>query len=116
MMICYDVFVPDPARSLAVQGADILLMPIWGGPERLAVARALENRVYLVASGYDHPTYIMDPNGERIAAAPDEGSIALATIDLSERHREQWLGEMRTRRLREIRTDVPIPEPGLLPK
>ncbi len=114
MMICYDVFFPDPARALAVQGADIILMPIWGGPERLAVARALENRVYLAAAGYDHPTYVMDPNGELLATASEEGSVALTTIDLSKRHRERWLGEMRTRRLREIRTDVPLPSPGVL--
>ncbi|MCW5963227.1 MAG: carbon-nitrogen hydrolase family protein [Bryobacterales bacterium] len=114
MMICYDVFFPDPARALAVQGADIILMPIWGGPERLAVARALENRVYLAASGYDHPTYVMDPNGEILSKASEQGSVALTTIDLNQRHREPWLGEMRTRRLREIRTDVPLPAPGLL--
>jgi predicted amidohydrolase len=114
MMICYDVFFPDPARALAAQGADIILMPIWGGPERLAVARALENRVYLAASGYDHPTYVMDPNGDVLASADDEGSIALTTIDLSKRHREAWLGEMRTRRLQEIRTDIPLPMPGRL--
>lgn len=114
MMICYDVFFPDPARALAVQGADIILMPIWGGPERLAVARALENRVYLAASGYDHPTYIMDPNGEILTQAREQGTVALTTIDLNRRHREPWLGEMRTRRLKEIRTDVPLPAPGLL--
>ncbi len=114
MMICYDVFFPDPARALAVQGADIILMPIWGGPERLAVARALENRVYLAASGYDHPTYVMDPDGEVLARANEQGTVAITTIDLNQRHREPWLGEMRTRRLREIRTDVPLPMPGLL--
>lgn len=114
MMICYDVFFPDPARALAVQGAELILMPIWGGPERLAVARALENRVFLAASGYDHPTYVMDPDGEILASASEEGSVAVATIDLNRRYREPWLGEMRTRRLREIRKDIPLPEPGLL--
>lgn len=114
MMICYDVFFPDPARALAAQGADIILMPIWGGPERLAVARALENRVFLAASGYDHPTYVMDPDGELLARAPESGTVALSTIDLNRRYREPWLGEMRTRRLRELRLDVVTPPPGLL--
>jgi predicted amidohydrolase len=114
MMICYDVFFPDPARGLAVQGAELILMPIWGGPERLAVARALENRVFLAASGYDHPTYVMDPDGELLATATEEGTVAITTIDLNRRYREQWLGEMRTRRLREIRVDVPLPAPGVL--
>ncbi len=114
MMICYDVFFPDPARALAAQGAELILMPIWGGPERLAVARALENRVFLAASGYGHPTYVMDPDGELLATATEEGSVALATIDLNKRYPDEWLGDMRTRRLREIRTDVSLPAPGVL--
>jgi len=116
MMICYDVFFPDPARALAVQGADIILLPIWGGDETLAAARAIENKVFLVASGYDHPTYVMDPDGKRVAQAPQRGEVAIATVDLERRYTEQWLGEMRTRRLKEIRLDVPTPTPGILAK
>lgn len=114
MMICYDVFFPDPARALAAQGAELILMPIWDGPERLAVARALENGVFLAASGYGHPTYVMDPDGEFLARADEDGSVAMATIDLNRRYHDQWLGDMRTRRLREIRADVALPAPGLL--
>lgn len=114
MMICYDVFFPDPARALAAQGADVIVLPIWGGDETLAAARAIENKVFLVASGYDHPTYIMDPDGKRVAQAPQRGEVALAEIDLSRRYTDSWLGDMRTRRLKEIRLDVPMPLPGLL--
>lgn len=114
MMICYDVFFPDPARALAAQGAELILMPIWGGPEQLAVARALENGVFLASSGYGHPTYVMNPYGDVIATAPDNGTVAYTTIDLNRRYRDDWLGDMRTRRLRELRTDVPLPPPGLL--
>lgn len=114
LMICYDVFFPDPARALAAQGADILVLPIWGGDETLAAARAIENKVFLVASGYDHPTYIMDPDGKRVAQAPQRGEAAIAEIDLSRRYTDAWLGDMRTRRLKEIRLDVPVPLPGRL--
>lgn len=114
MMICYDVFFADPARALAQQGAEVILMPIWGGDEALAKARAIENGIFLVASGYDHPTYIMDPMGERVSEAPADGTVALATIDLSRRYRWPWLGDMRTRRLKEQRVDVATPMPGLL--
>ena len=68
LMICYDVFFADPARALALKGAEMILMPIWGGDETLAKARAIENKVFLVASGYDYPTYVMDPDGERLHA------------------------------------------------
>jgi predicted amidohydrolase len=114
MMICYDVFFPDPARALAAQGAELILMPIWDGPKKLAIARALENGVFLASSGYGHPTYVMDPDGEFIAQADDDATVAFATIDLNRRYRDEWLGDMRTRRLRELRTDIALPKPGLL--
>ncbi len=115
LMICYDVFFPDPARALAAQGADLIALPIWGGDETLAKARAIENKVFLVASGYDHPTYVMDPDGVRVAQAAQRGEAAVATIDLERRYTDPWLGDMRTRRLKELRLDVPTPAPGILP-
>lgn len=114
LMICYDVFFPDPARALAAQGADLILLPIWGGDETLAAARAIENKVFLATSGYDHPTYIMDPDGRRLAQAPQRGELAVAEIDLARRYTDPWLGDMRTRRLKEIRLDVLVPVPGRL--
>jgi predicted amidohydrolase len=115
MMICYDVFFPDPARGLATQGAEILLMPIWGGNETLAKARAIENRVFLAASGYDFPTQIYDPAGEILSAAPERGTAAIATIDLNRRYSEKFLGQMYSRRMKELRLDVKPPMPGLEP-
>jgi predicted amidohydrolase len=113
MMICYDVFFSDPARALALKGAEMILMPIWGGDETLAKARAIENGVYLVASGYDHPTYIMDPEGTRLSEAKDRGTVAVATVDLNRRYVEQWLGDMHARRMKELRLDVAMPFPGM---
>jgi len=105
MMICYDVFYVDPARALALKGAEMILMPIWGGDETLAKARAIENKVFLIASGYDHPTYIMDPNGERLSEAQRPGA-AVATIDLNRRYLDAYIGDMRGRRPKELRVDV----------
>src|SRR5581483_10970339 len=102
IMICYDVFFSDPARALALKGAEMILMPIWGGDETLAKARAIENKVFLVASGYDHPTYIMDPEGVRVASAA-RGEAAIATVDLAHRYWHPQLGDMRARRAKEDR-------------
>ena len=113
LMICYDVFFSDPARALATQGAEMILMPIWGGDESLAKARAIENQVFLISSGYNHPTYIMDPAGERLSEARERGTAATATIDLNRSYADPWLGDMHTRRWREQRVDVPVPSPGL---
>ena len=106
MMICYDVFFPEPARALALQGAEIVLLPIWGGNETLATARAIENHVFLVASGYDHPTYIMDQDGKRIAQAKDRGTAAVATVDLNKQYLYFGLWDWKGRRPREYRPDV----------
>lgn len=106
MMICYDLQYADPARALALRGAEMILMPIWGGFEALGKARAIENRVFLVSSGYDYPTYIMDPNGELLAIAKEQGTAAAATVDLNRRYVDSWLGDMRGRFMKELRLDV----------
>ena len=108
MMICWDVQYADPARALALRGAEIVAMPIWGGNMTLASARAIENHVFLASSGYDHPTYVMDPQGEILSRADEEGSVAVATIDLNRRYQWEWLGEMRGRFFHELRRDVVV--------
>lgn len=108
MMICWDVQYADPARALALRGAELILMPIWGGNETLAAARAIENHVFLASSGYDHPTYVMDPTGEMLALASEEGSVATANIDLAKRYEWPWLGAMRGRYFHELRRDVSV--------
>jgi predicted amidohydrolase len=113
MMICYDVFFADPARGLATQGAELILMPIWGGDLTLAKARAIENSVYLAASGYDFPTQIYDRNGEIIAKAAGNGSVAVATFDLAASGWKKQLGDMRARRIKELRLDIQPPFPGM---
>jgi predicted amidohydrolase len=112
LMICWDVEYADPARALALRGAEMILMPIWGGSETLAKARAIENHVFLAASGYDHPTYVMDPDGEILSRAPERGTVASATIDLNRRYLDPWLGDMRARFMKELRLDVPVDVPA----
>lgn len=106
MMICWDVQYADPARALALRGAELILMPIWGGNEALGKARAIENRVFVASSGYNYPTYVMDPDGELVALAREQGAAATATIDLNRRYVDKWLGDMRGRFMKELRTDV----------
>jgi predicted amidohydrolase len=112
MMICYDVFFADPARALTSRGAEIILMPIWGGDRTLAKARAIENKVFIASSGYDFPTQVTDPDGEILATAPKDGAAAIATVDLSRRYWHPRLGNMRGRRTKELRLDIVPPQPG----
>jgi len=115
LMICWDLQYADPARNLALRGAELILLPIWGGNTALPKARAIENQVFLAASGYDHPTYILDPDGQTLAAAAERGQAAVATLDLNRRYADKWLGWMRGRFMKELRLDVPVRRPGLEP-
>ena len=108
MMICWDVQYADPARALALRGAELIVLPIAGGSTTLAKARAIENQVFLAASGYDFPTEILDPLGAVVAEAPRRGTAAIATIDLNQRYSQEWLGNMRPRFKQEIRLEVPM--------
>ena len=88
-------------------------MPIWGGDQSLGKARAIENKVFLVASGYDYPTYVMNPDGEVLSVASKDGAIASAALDLAKRYTDPQLGEMHSRRMKEMRLDIRSPLPGL---
>lgn len=101
MMICWDVQFPEVARELAAGGAEVLLMPIWGGNELLAKARAIENQVHVVASGYDFKTAIFDREGKTLAEADSDPSVIVAEIDLNDRVLWPWLGDLRSRIWRE---------------
>lgn len=56
ILICYDLRFPEPARVLALQGAEIIALPTnWPSgadvqPNVLTRARAAENHVFLVAA------------------------------------------------------------------
>ena len=67
IMICWDLTYTDPARALALRGAEIILFPAWEGAVVLKKARAFENHVFLASSTYDDHTQILDPNGEVLA-------------------------------------------------
>jgi predicted amidohydrolase len=97
--ICYDNFFPEVARSLALQGAEIILLPIWGdlrGHEYawdiVARARAIDNAVYLVASIYSNRrSLIINPNGRILADTGGNHGLVTAQIDLNARTFERWL-------------------------
>jgi predicted amidohydrolase len=112
IMICWDSEYPEPARALALGGAEIIFLPIWDGDQTLVKARAIENHVFLAASSYGSPTQILDPGGEQLAVASKLGDAAIATIDLNRRYKDPWLGDMRARMMKEYRGDVQIRRPG----
>jgi predicted amidohydrolase len=101
IMICFDWFFPESARTLALQGADIithpsnLVMPYC--PDAM-VTRCLENRIFCATAnrigsedrGGNALTYIgtseiVSPRGEILKRLrQDESAVASADVDLSQ--------------------------------
>ena len=105
MLICHDASFPEAARELTLNGAEMILMPIWGGRQALVRARAVENGVYVATSGYDYPSEIVSPTGDVLASVPIEKgpAVAVAEIDLSRRFRQDWIGDWNDSYLRQQR-------------
>ena len=104
LLICQDASFPEPAREAALQGAELLLVPIWGGKPGIVRARAMEHSMYLVASGYDYASEVVGPLGVIDTASTPGPDVAIADIDLSQRFREIWLGDWRDISNKERRT------------
>jgi predicted amidohydrolase len=88
ILICYDRQLPEPARILALEGAQVLFLPSYGSyTDRdgwntiLLRTRAYENRYPLVFS-HPHQSLIIDSHGE-IKAMGQESEIVYYEIDTS---------------------------------
>ncbi len=102
IMICWDVTFPEPARALAQQGAEVIFLPIWGGDVKLAMARAIENQVYLVSSTYDMITAVFDLEGEVMKEAKEDNPVIVVEVNLNEQKLWPWLGDFKNRIPREM--------------
>lgn len=89
MLICYDMVFPEPARCLALGGADVIFHLTEGGAaigdgevSRAAFrTRAVENFVYIIVSQQNNGSMIISPKGEIIAEAQGKDSFAIADIN-----------------------------------
>lgn len=99
LLICFDMRFPEPARVLALRGAELIVLPTnWPegaetSAEHVAIARAAENRVFFATCNrvgeengfrFIGKSKIVHPSGKVIAAAGTEEEIILADIDLAE--------------------------------
>ncbi|MCM3569358.1 carbon-nitrogen hydrolase family protein [Neobacillus mesonae] len=95
LMICYELRFPEIARSLVLQGADILIIPtawVTGDMKEfhwktLLKARAIENTVFVVGANqigniYSGSSTTIDPMGVEIASAGEEEILIIAEVDL----------------------------------
>lgn len=102
MIICWDVTFPETARALARKGAEVILMPIWGGNLVLARARAIENQIYLVSSSYNMKTAVFDKEGKILQEANEKEPVVVTEVDLNQHKLWPWLGDLKNRIPREM--------------
>ena len=111
--ICYDRNLPEPARCAALNGAELLCVPVTSTQrarsrwEMLLCARAVENVMYVAAPNrvgvdrggapdefYFGESLIINPRGEVVAhASATEEDVVWADLDLDllERQRKNWI-------------------------
>lgn len=111
LLVCWDVQFPEPARAMGLRGAEVILLPIWGGSDVLARARAIENHLFLVSASYDMRTFVVAPDGQVLAEAAADHPWAVAELHLDRKIVQPWLGDMKARTWKERRPDIPIERP-----
>lgn len=83
MLVCWEHFFPETVRTLALKGAEMILVPTHGFRLDRAAARAMENGVHLVtAHTRGNCTVILDPDGKVLSDGSEE-NYAFAEIDLN---------------------------------
>jgi predicted amidohydrolase len=100
LLICYDVRFPEASRDLALQGADVILLPaawVRGSLKEqhwctMVQARALENTLYVVANGEISNrncglSMTVDPLGVIVNSAAEEPEYLVTDIHLDRIHR-----------------------------
>lgn len=102
IMICYDRQFPEPARLLALQGAEVILNPSWGVygemNRTMVRTRAYENRLYL-AHINPFEGLVVNPLGEVLASKGTDEETLVRTIDLD------FIQEARTYNHRDLLAD-----------
>lgn len=107
MLICYDVGFPEAVRSLALDGAELVILPTnWPpGAEQLAEftinTRAMENSIYFLAANrvgkergfaFIGQSRICDPVGKTVASADHTNECVLRTdIDPEEARTKRYV-------------------------
>jgi (R)-amidase len=99
ILICFDIEFPENARTLAAQGAELLIvtnanMDPFGPVHRsLVIARALENQIFAVMANrcgsgggliFAGESVVVSPAGNIVAAMGREEGSQVAKIDLAE--------------------------------
>lgn len=106
MMVCFDWFFPESARTLALRGAQIIAHPanlVLPWCQTAMVTRSLENAVFSITTNrfgaeelgekrltFTGASQVLDPRGQRLLQAPAAGeAVATCAIDPTQADRKQ---------------------------
>jgi predicted amidohydrolase len=106
MMICFDWFFPEVARSLALDGAQIIAHPsnlVLPWCQRAMFARSVENHVFSITANrtgrearagrelvFTGGSQVLGCNGEvLLAAAEKDKSLQVTAVDLAQANQKQ---------------------------
>jgi predicted amidohydrolase len=98
ILICWDSAFPEISRGLAVNGAEMLLCPIWGDVRGTDVwkvtarSRAIDNGVYFITNIFDGHSVIVNPAGDILQESGEQGTLLTATVDLNFIPPWHWIG------------------------
>jgi predicted amidohydrolase len=103
LMVCFDWYFPESARTLALRGVQVIAHPsnlVLPHCQTAMVTRCLENRVFAITTNrwgtedlpdtgsgarsltFTGASQVVTPNGERVAQAPLEGDcVRVVEID-----------------------------------
>ncbi|KAL5474953.1 hypothetical protein EMCRGX_G026988 [Ephydatia muelleri] len=98
LLICFDIAFPEPARILALKGAQLIVVPTAMTPEYIDAqivgscgirVRAQENRVFVAYVNHSGGDYVghsslCDPKGNVIVQAGAEETLLLSSVCLDE--------------------------------
>lgn len=105
LMICYDWRFPEAARTLALQGSDLIICPsnlvtgVWQG---VMQSRALENKVYVAVANrigteekdgetlrFNGESSIISYNGKSLVTAGEDNEISITAEIYPEKTRDK---------------------------
>lgn len=97
LLICYDIEFPETARALALEGADLLIVPTALMepysfiPRTLVPTRAYENQLFMIYANrcgrerdfvYYGESAVIGPDGVDLARATADATMLVADLDL----------------------------------
>jgi predicted amidohydrolase len=99
ILICWDIAFPEISRILALNGAEMLLCPIWGDVRGTTEAwkvtarsRAIDNGVFFVTNIFDGHSVIVNPAGDILQESGIQGTLLTQKIDLNFSPEWYWIG------------------------